>query len=65
MSVDKGENVNGVTQGFSEGDPLPILKDKVGGLGQRKGKFQAEAKENWTERQDEVVRGQIVQKLQL
>lgn len=55
----------GVTQGFSEGDPLPILKDKVEGLGQRKGKFQAEAKENWTERQDEVVRGQIVQKLQL
>lgn len=25
--------------------PLPILRDKVGGLGQGKGKFQAEAKE--------------------
>lgn len=43
--MDRSENVDGVTQGFSEGDLLPILKDKVGGSGQGKGKFQAEANE--------------------
>lgn len=33
VSVDRGENMDEVTQGFSEGDTLPILKDKVGGSG--------------------------------
>lgn len=45
MFVYRGQNVDGITQGFSKGDPRDILKDMTGGLGPGKSKFQEEAKE--------------------
>lgn len=34
MFVYRGQNVGGITQGFSKGDPRDILKDMMGGSGQ-------------------------------
>lgn len=62
--VDRNENVDGVTQGFSEGDPSTHLERQGWRLGTGEGQIPGRGQGNWTEKQDEVGRGQMVQKRQ-
>lgn len=63
MFVYRGQNVDGITQGFSKGDPRDILKDMTGGARAREEQIPGGGQGNWTEWQ-EVGRGQMVHKLQ-